>query len=389
MASIPIQVGEESLLSTAAGQARERRAPTRRFYHPELDVLRFFAFLSVFVHHSMYNFFPTVSRGGAYGLSFFFVLSAFLITELLQREKRATGTVAIVDFYIRRGLRIWPLYFGFLACTVVLYWIVPRYQAPAGMLLCFALLIGNTYIGRNGFPNNPASYLWSISVEEQFYLFWPLLNKKCSRRTLGWIAITTLPVGSCTVLVLSGMGASANLGIWTNSFVEFQFFGYGVLLSLILNGRIPDISLIGRLLLFVTGMALWFAASMWSGVNAFERQRAFGPMVGYHCVGLGCICIFLSLYGVQEHWMPRPLVYLGKISYGLYVFHEISLETAESFLRHLQDLTGDLNHVLYGLAHVAIGFAITIGLAWISYRYFESPFLRLKEQFTVIRSRVL
>jgi peptidoglycan/LPS O-acetylase OafA/YrhL len=388
MAATVLRVNE-GFIGVAEDTTANRRITPGRFYRPELDVLRFFAFLAVFVHHAMYTFIPTASRAGAYGLSLFFLLSAFLITELLQREKASSGSVAIREFYIRRGLRIWPLYFAFIAFTVVLAWKVRGYQAPVGMLASFALLVGNSYIGRFGFPNNPAAYLWSISVEEQFYLFWPWLNRRFTRRNLGWIAFLTLPMGSLTALILWRMGASATIGIWTNSLVEFQFFGYGVLLSLGLNGKIPQISAANRTLLLLSGVALWIVASRWTGINTPGRQGAFGPMIGYHAVALGCIGIFLSLYGIKEHILPRPLVYLGKISYGLYVFHEISLEIAEWAIRHWQTWSGNESHVVYGILHVCIGLMITMMLAWASYRYFESPFLRLKEKFTVIRSRTV
>jgi len=388
MASTALQVGNRPPVLMEDG--RQKPVPMRgRYYRPELDVLRFLAFLIVFVHHAMYNFSPTVARVGAYGLSLFFVLSAFLITELLQREKRLTGTIKIRSFYIRRGLRIWPLYFSFLAGTVVLAWVVPTYKAPLGMLVCFTFLLGNTYIGQNGFPNNPASYLWSISVEEQFYLFWPFLNRKCSPRTLAWIAFATLPVGSLTALTLWWLGASAAIGIWTNSLVEFQFFGYGVLLSLLLKGRIPRFAAPARVLLFVAGGCVWFAAARWSGINMQGREGPFGPMLGYHIVGMGCLAILLSLYGLDERWLPRPFVYLGKVSYGLYVFHELSLEIAERLVLRAPAWTKNGNHVFYGVEHATLGLTISIALAWASYRYFESPFLRLKEKFTVVRSRVV
>ncbi len=374
----------------ASAKAPATSAPgAKRFYQPELDALRFFAFLAVFMHHSMYALVPLFSRCGAYGLSLFFFLSAFLITELLQKEKQATGSIAIRDFYIRRGLRIWPLYFTFLLFTVWLAWVIPTYKAPIGMMLCFMLLVGNSYIGRYGFPNNPASFLWSISVEEQFYLFWPLMNKHCSRRTLAFVALATFPIGGAAAIVLWRFGASATTGIWTNSLVEFQFFGFGVLVSLWLRGRIPKLALGRRLALLIAGVALWLGASRWTGINSFGPQGPFGPVIGYYIVGLGCVTIFFSVYGLKKELLPSRLVYLGKISYGLYVFHEFSLELAERFLRWAQVIVGSTSHVLFGVAHVVLGFTLSVGFAWASYRYFESWFLRFKERFAVIESRAV
>ena len=389
MASSTLQLGDETPLSISGLHADNRKVASRRYYRPELDALRFFAFLAVFLHHGIYTFLPLFSRVGAYGLSLFFFLSAFLITELLQREKQTTGDIAIQSFYIRRGLRIWPLYFGFLLFSVWLARVVPSYKAPAGMLACFALLVGNSYVGRHGFPNNPASFLWSISVEEQFYLFWPLLNCRCSRRTLATIALATLPIGSVTALVLWRLGASANIGIWTNSLVEFQFFGHGVLVALLLNGKIPKTSLLTRVGLLVSGLTLWLAAALWTGINTEGQQSVFGPVVGYYVVGMGCVAIFFGVYGVSDRWVPQWMLYLGKVSYGLYVFHEFSLEMAERIVRRAQTAVGSNSHAVFGAAHVALGLLISIGLSWASYKYLESPFLRLKERFAVIRSRAV
>ena len=112
-----------------------RVANNDRFYHPELDALRFVAFLAVFIHHalprdaSLYianglspavtQWLLTAKEAGAFGLDLFFALSAYLITELLLREHAQRGSFSIPAFYVRRALRIWPLYFTFLALTVL------------------------------------------------------------------------------------------------------------------------------------------------------------------------------------------------------------------------------------------------------------------------------
>jgi len=114
------------------------------FYRPELDVLRFFAFLAVYVCHAVshrLNYFAgdyvsssvylpwiTVARAGSYGVDLFFVLSAYLITELLIREKKECGALDVRSFYIRRILRIWPLYFFFIAIAVFVPFCNPHHE---------------------------------------------------------------------------------------------------------------------------------------------------------------------------------------------------------------------------------------------------------------------
>ena len=360
-----------------------------RFYRPELDVLRFLAFLAVFIHHGIYTVAPLISVVGGFGLSFFFFLSAFLITELLQREVEITGTVGIRDFYIRRMLRIWPLYFGFLGFSVVLGMVFPTHHISIGFVLSYVFLLGNVYIGRYGLPKTPVGYLWSISIEEQFYLIWPLLNRTLSRR---WLALTVagfLPLGSAAVLFLAASGGTPSKGIWTNSFVQFQIFALGALMALALKARIPTLPTLARVALAAAAGGLWLGAARFSGIDDRTVRGGFGPMIGYWAVGLGCACFLLSALGLDRRSIPRSLVYLGKISYGLYVFHQIALEIAAYLCNHSSSMNSVTHHAAYGAGHLLLGFALTLGLAMLSYRFFETPFLRLKDRFTVVRSRTV
>src|ERR1700722_6435581 len=100
-------------LDSSAGIAHVN---AKRFYRPELDALRFFAFLGVLLHHGPkpQGFLTVVSDAGSFGLLMFFLLSAYLITELLFREREQTGTISWKHFFVRRALRIWPLYYAAL-----------------------------------------------------------------------------------------------------------------------------------------------------------------------------------------------------------------------------------------------------------------------------------
>jgi peptidoglycan/LPS O-acetylase OafA/YrhL len=184
----------------AEGKVRDR------FYYPELDALRFSAFLLIFLRHTVPH------RMGDYagnfpvgiaevlvsatnmlgcGLPLFFFLSAFLITELLAREKLKTDTVKIRDFYVRRSLRIWPLYFLgiFIGVAVAIAAKFSGTSADYGtsrMLVMYLALSGNWYFARGAtaWSSNPMTPLWSISVEEQFYLFWPAVIRFAPDRAL-------------------------------------------------------------------------------------------------------------------------------------------------------------------------------------------------------------
>src|SRR6266496_1180245 len=140
------------------------RSLTERFYHPELDVLRFFAFFMAYIHHSLphHEEFYTqmgvphaiaktiaaIGATGAFGVNLFFLLSAYLITELLIRERQRFGHIDLRAFYIRRILRIWPLYFCFLAFACALQWIVPAQHIGRHAALAFDVLRGNNPLQR-------------------------------------------------------------------------------------------------------------------------------------------------------------------------------------------------------------------------------------------------
>jgi peptidoglycan/LPS O-acetylase OafA/YrhL len=360
-----------------------------KFYRPELDALRCVAFLAVFVHHTLYSMSPVVSRLGAFGLSLFFLLSAYLITELLQREKKLTGSIDIRAFYIRRTLRIWPLYFGFLALTILIGVWFPGHRSPWMFVVSFVFFFGNLYVGERGFPNNSASYLWSISVEEQFYLVWPLLNRRFDARRLAIMALLTFPVSAIAIVLLATRPGATNLSIWANPIVEFQIFAWGVLLALALAGRIPQFSVFRRFALLAGGFALWLVAARWFPIDDAKMPGTTALILGYILVGAGCAALFLSVYGIHKSRVPEVLVYLGKRSYGLYVFHELSLECAGWFLNRFAATSSATHHLVFGVAHAGLGLALTIGVSALSYKYFETRFLRWKEKFAIVRSRAV
>jgi len=210
-------------LESLAHQTTQRI--TRRFYHPELDVLRFAAFLTVFISHAFpqrpdfyvaHGFSSPVAslaagvvHSGQFGVSLFFLLSSFLITTLLLREQAATGRLDLWSFYIRRTLRIWPLYFFFLALG---FWVLPAWgwpRIPNIHKASFSLFLGNWSIvlfqrgWHPAFPTNTAiSLLWSVSVEEQFYVSWALALMLFGGDRLRKMAFVLLATATFTRLIL-------------------------------------------------------------------------------------------------------------------------------------------------------------------------------------------
>ena len=362
-----------------------------RFYRPELDALRFFAFLGVFLHHATGKSIPLLSSMGSFGLSLFFCLSAFLITELLQLEKERTGTIQIKSFYIRRMLRIWPLYFGFMGLIALTGHIWHTLYLPWALILAYCLLVGNIYTARHGYTYNPVGPLWSISIEEQFYVAWPTLNLLCSRRALAVFSWLLIPSGALGVWYLLRHGATPFVGVWTNTLVEFQLFGAGSLLALALRARVPRTAFPVRVVGALASLLCWAVAARYCNVASDVAGASAGRVVcGYLLASAGAVLLIASGLGLRREHVPAPLVYLGKLSYGLYVLHLLALLCAERCATWmLGGAASQEHHGLFSAVRLTIAFLLTFGAAALSYRFYEKPFLGWKEKFAVIRSRAV
>ena len=358
-----------------------------RFYRPELDALRFFAFFCVFLAHGLPSKQPysVLALSGGFGLCLFFLLSSYLITELLLRERTRTGTVHLRAFYARRILRIWPLYFAMLAFGYFFGIVRPDAAWGTGRLLAYLFLLGNFYTARHRQIMNPAGALWSISVEEQFYLLWPSVAKRGIRALL-LVSSLVIPVSYFWMYVLYRAGTSLEQGIWTNSLVQFQFFGTGGLLALAFRSGSPNLNSALRILMLLAGVSLWLMAG--GPLQLFGSRDAVSLgqlMMAYGSVALGCTLLLTGILGAPANWFPKPLVYLRKISYGLYVYHLLGLRLSEALVFRWRSAEPGSGAPFALRLPMALG--ITIIFAALSYRFFESPFLRLKERFTFIPSR--
>ena len=238
-----------------------------RFYRPELDLLRFIAFLFVFFTHRMdlapidpakYYWGHHISLVGVFGVPLFFFLSAFLITELLVREQEAYGKINVRSFYIRRMLRIWPLYFTFFFGMVVLTLVSDQFGViPPKAQLAFSLFAGNWYITFHSWIAYPVNPLWSISVEEQLYIIIPLLAAYGGRRGLKVFSFLALAVAYLTIASYARNPTEGFTGEWTNSFTQFQFFAAGILLAVYFKGWRPAWPVWTRVLIFAAGLGCW------------------------------------------------------------------------------------------------------------------------------------
>jgi peptidoglycan/LPS O-acetylase OafA/YrhL len=372
-----------------------------RYYRPELDVLRFVAFMFVFIAHrndlapvdpAAHPWLHAFSQIGVYGVPVFFFLSAFLITELLERERELTGRINVRAFYARRILRIWPLYFLVFFGLVLLNHAMPGAGAdsPAKWLF-FMLFAGNWYITFNGWIEYPVNPMWSLSVEEQFYIAIPFLAM-LGRRALIAVNLAVLAVAYGVIIYYAqGFAPSSGFsGQWTNSFVQFQFFAGGMLLALAMRGRRPDWHAALRAGLLALAVALWLAAFIACGIKAdFPKSTVAQSLIGWPLVLAGTALMLIGVLGTPRRFLPAPLIYLGRISYGLYLVHIfffwLVYDKLKPWLAHATAAAG------LGAWQTTIGalmaFAASVLCASLLYHAFETPFLRLKRRFTAVPSR--
>lgn len=359
----------------------EKRS-SNSFYRPELDCLRFFAFLFVFISHAFsisadYYVHLGVPRelatwiskaigSGGLGVVLFFVLSSYLITELLLREYEQRGTLDVKSFYIRRALRIWPLYFVFL---VVIYLIIPQeseYSIKTNFFIAMLLFVGNwAVVFANGMGASVAGPLWSISVEEQFYIAWPLIISKVGAQHLKRLCFGLIIFSNLVRVIMEKKGAGF-VAFWCSTVTWFDAIAAGALLALYLRGGVPRWSSLTRVVLCVGGLAVWVLSVR------FRDQLIYPDIVYFPVVVFGSCLILIGVLGSNLR-LPI-LVYFGRISYGLYVFHAAALALVS------------LVFVVYSPLCAFAGLVTTLILGSVSYSLLEQPFLKLKKRFTYVRS---
>jgi peptidoglycan/LPS O-acetylase OafA/YrhL len=328
----------------------------------------------------------------------FFTLSGYLITRLLLREREQTADINIKAFYVRRTLRIWPLYY-FSLLFVLLLTLLPMsiISAPPFLGDVFAPMHLSTYFFLAIFLFNFTTpsplpfmvHLWSISVEEQFYLLWPWFVRFVPRRRIALVAIVMIAV-SCLARAVY-LPLKLDVSVWANTFTRLDPIAVGILIALApkLN---PQPAL--RRVLVLVGFGCWHFAAYYCGLPA--QNSTLSISMGYPAVALGSGAFVLATLGTKRlsssSALVRSLTYLGKISYGLYVYSGIAIPIAKLLLfRGVLEMLvpSECPQWTAWLVYLFLAFGINVALAAVSYRWLEAPFLRLKERFTRVPSRAV
>lgn len=361
-----------------------------KVYFPNLNGLRFIAAFAVIIHHLeqyKYKFFPQEPNRwhvpfyevvGKVAVVLFFVLSGFLITYLLLEEKRTTGTVAIRAFFGRRIRRIWPLYYllvglGLFVLPTLSAFYVPVFSTAVASdfalkLVLLLLIMPNLIV----MPIPGIYQTWSIGVEEQFYLIWPVLFKKMGNPVLTcWVVMSVYLLVKFAVLPIIGYLTHeptwmlTAVRIWNKFSVDCMAIGG---LAAIALHRKQE-----QLLRGLFSKPVQVLAYSLSGILI-----AYGvtiPYVNFECYALLFAVIILNLAANPQSIIQLEFGifrYLGKISYGLYMYHLVAIGLGHYLT---QQFFPNSDFVFYGLS-----IALTIGLSAASYAWFESRFLQVKSR---------
>lgn len=335
----------------------------------QLDAVRGFAVLVVFVHNI--DIYPSLHLGliasnGWMGVDLFFVLSGFLITGILVDTKKSEDYFK--NFYIRRCLRIWPLYYlALLFMFVIVPFLRPSevqtiFSARSSPWWAYPLFLQNFLVPIPTMATGLLAVTWSLAIEEQFYLVWPLVVRFCSEAKLRRIAFGVICISPALRFYLSLHGVN----IYSNTFCRLDGLMGGALLALIIRSRsfVPS--------RFVRGawITLFVSTSLALMTDTLHARWIVFSFVALASVSLVYLALF-SKQGLLEALLTnRFLVYTGIISYGIYILAKIPADVVKTF--HLEK---------YPLLAFLITVAATYAMATLSWNLLEKPFLTLKRFF--------
>ncbi|MBX2985069.1 MAG: acyltransferase [Bacteroidia bacterium] len=367
----------------------------QKIYFPNLNGLRFIAALLVIIHHieqlksiskidNYWGTVPFIGIIGKLGVVLFFVLSGFLITYLLLTEEYSFKKINIGKFYIRRILRIWPLYYliiilAFLVLPNIDLFVLPNYSKEViysnllPKLVLYAIFFPNLVLSILGVVPY-ASHTWSIGTEEQFYLVWPVILKLVKKYRIGlmfFIIAFYIAFGTFLQSHYSDFIPYKNVirAFWSTFNIDCMAIGGLFAILLFQKNKLLKL-LQNNILFYLTICVTIFLMVKGIYIPKFHYE--------FYSVLFGIIILnFASNNTINISLENRALNYLGNISYGLYMYHPIGIILA----LYICSFINLSNWLIYPFSII-----LTILMAGLSYQYFESFFLRYKEKFSIVMS---
>jgi len=357
-----------------------------KFHLKGLNGLRAIAAFAVVLSHTLQATpvlgLPQPQKGlqlARYGVTVFFAISGFLITYLLLLEVKKTATVNVRAFYVRRILRIWPLYYFYLLLVIITILIFIPDQMDGKMLPFYVILCANIpFILHMTLPM--LDHYWSLGVEEQFYLFWPWVVRKVKKLSSFLLAF----IGVFFVLKLVAWVYLKKTGtLWPYTLIEVSRFHCMAI------GGLGAYWLFQKNSLFVKIIYnRFFEAFAW--IMLFSMAFIDLPLpslISNECVAVMSVFLIVNVSAERRKIVSLDLPvfdFLGKISYGIYVYHKLIIFfVARAIASSLPADTGST--IKYALLMTSVS-GFTVLVSWLSYTYFEKRFLVLKERFMIVPS---
>jgi peptidoglycan/LPS O-acetylase OafA/YrhL len=339
-------------------------------YFGSLDGLRAIAVLGVIWQHVAGVHGGALGRTGL-GVSLFFAISGFLITTLLLREHRGNGSFSLRRFYIRRTLRIFPLYFAVLALYVALVALTRHGTEEGGQffdnLPAYATYTSNWFVQGAAADSAIFYHAWSLATEEQFYLVWPVL-------LLAALALAR-PVGRALALA----GVAVGVGVLVDQLATHAIEGSSFALTVVRSIATPIClgAILAAILHHPAGYvrARRLLGSPWAAPLLALALVAALQTLPTFWVEL-CMALLVAAVCVREdHPLAGalgagPLRLVGVVSYGVYLMHMLAANAVRPLLGHN-----------FGVDVFAAAAVVAVAMAYVSYRFFETPILRLKTRF--------
>lgn len=337
----------------------------------ELDGLRGVAILAVLIHHQLT---PFLLEGGFLGVDLFFVLSGFLITGLLLAEFNKTESISLKNFYMRRLLRLGPaLGLYLLACIVVAYHTKEIQVTRQLKLILWSILYATNWRMAFGWDASldPTAIIWSLSIEEQFYLVWPLVFVCCMffrlklRYIASGLAITIFSIFVHRYRLLNDGADFTRLYYGTDTRADALLIGcFTALLPVKTLVAVPKRWL--SLVTIIVAGCLIYAMMVLGFTNRILYQGGF-TLVALLCASLVFISAYYPPRGLALALSWAPLRWLGRISYGLYLWHWLIVRNTSFYT--------------LGKFEPWARLALALAVASASFYFVERPFNKFKHRF--------